>query len=65
MPSGRWEESLPEALQREVRDWWIGAVGRSVWFPRSFLRPDSDCPVIFHVFCDASAVAYCPVVYAL
>ena len=36
-----------------------------MWFPLSFLRSDSDSPAIFHVFCDASAVAYCSVVYAL
>ena len=65
MSSGQWEEKLPDALQKEVADWWAGSVGRSVWFPRAFLVSDSDFPVTFHVFCDASAVAFCAVIYAL
>ena len=63
MPSGLWEERLPEALQEEVRVWWPNSSRQLVWFPRPFDR-DSREEVVYHVFCDASAVAFCAVVYA-
>ncbi|XP_043209416.1 uncharacterized protein LOC122374634 isoform X2 [Amphibalanus amphitrite] len=63
MPPGVWEERLPEALQAEVRAWWASA-RQLIWFPRPCTMTLSE-EATYHVFCDASAVAFCAAVYAV
>ena len=63
-PSVKWDDPLPDKLQKEVRIWWKSSNDYRVWFPRS-LASDEQRPGdgIFHVFCDASKQAYCTAVY--
>ena len=64
MPLGVWEERLPATLQEEVRAWWSSSARQLLWFPRSFSGSDHG-QVVYHVFCDASTVAFCAVVYVV
>ena len=64
MPAGQWEEKLPRDLQEEVRVWWSTSAHQLVRFPRPFVT-SAPQEVVYHVFCDASAVAFCSVVYAV
>ena len=67
IPELGWDDTLPDDLQREVRIWWEDAHLHSRWFPRSLAVSESaegdECT--FHVFCDASQLAYCAAVYLL
>ena len=57
-----WDEVLPPDLQREFAAWCSGASDRAVWFPRA-AQISAEADVTYHVFCDASKVAYCCAIY--
>ena len=66
LPSVKWDDPLPDKLQKEVRAWWRNSSDYRIWFPRA-LSPAQQEPEdgVFHVFCDASMQAYCAVVYVV
>ena len=58
-----WDENLPEEVQDKVRAWWLKATDQALWIPRSLAASELTDDSVFHVFCDASTVAYCAAVY--
>ena len=62
-PSSKWDDALPDDLQREVKHWWKNSPNHRVWFPRQLTDAGQSQHGEFHVFCDASKQAYCCAVY--
>ena len=57
-----WDEELSPELRGELVTWSRDASDREIWFPRSVQISDD---VTYHVFCDASKVAYCCAIYVV
>ncbi|KAF0294125.1 hypothetical protein FJT64_008179 [Amphibalanus amphitrite] len=57
-----WDEELSPDLRKELTAWCVGADDLDVWFPRT-VKISAD--VTYHVFCDASKLAYCCAIYAV
>ncbi|XP_043223735.1 uncharacterized protein LOC122382456 isoform X1 [Amphibalanus amphitrite] len=55
-----WDEEMKSDIKKELAIWCRGASDRAVWFPRTVRIADD---VTYHVFCDASKVAYCSAIY--
>ena len=64
-PSLEWDDSLPSDVRDQVQKWWSDSTDEMVSFPRALALPGPMGEVIFHVFCDASSLAYCTAVYAV
>ena len=54
------DEELTSDLRKELTAWCKGAIDLDVWFPRT-VQISAD--VTYHVFCDASKLAYCCAIY--
>ena len=65
VPSLDWDGNLPDTLQEKVRNWWMPAVGQTVTIPRPLTTSELTTDSVYHVFCDASKVAYCAAVYVV
>ena len=63
VPSAKWDDPLPDDLQREVEVWWKNSNNRKVWFPRCMVDVEKPDDAVFHMFCDASKHAYCCALY--
>ena len=61
-----WDDTLPTDIQEQVQRWWWSVnAGETVCFPRALLPLEAVNTVTFHVFCDASTLAYCAAVYVV
>ena len=65
MPPLTWDDNLPDELQEKVRTWWLTATNQTVWIPRAIATSELTDDSVYHVFCDASSVAYCAAVYVV